>query len=333
MIEFGAALRAARESEPAAIPDVLATAATGIARTDVVTYLVDFSQTWLRPLPDRVAHAAPPEAEAVVSTTAGRAFTEQRVVTAERDGGIRVWVPVLEGSDRTGIIALTLPTIDDEMLASCEDLGHLAGYLIATHARCTDLYRLRRGAKRTSMAASMQRDLLPPVMVTTGTVALAGFIEPADDVGGDCFDYSVNGLILDFAVMDALGRGVAAPGSTAASGSYCHNRREGRSLKAMHTTLSETLATHDPGGSFATGILGPIELDAGVLTWTPGTHHHCSSAKAESSTNSTPSRRLRGVLPAGSPSSQLSASSPLTACSATPTGSPRPKDQKATSSV
>ena len=40
---------------------------------------------------------------------AGRAFLTQMPVTAERPEGTRVWVPIREGSDRTGVLALTLP--------------------------------------------------------------------------------------------------------------------------------------------------------------------------------------------------------------------------------
>ena len=76
--------------------------------TDLVVYLVDFGRTMLEPLPDRSAHAELPTTEAVTGTMAGRAFTDQTAVTVERDGGIRVWVPVLEGSDCTGVLALTL---------------------------------------------------------------------------------------------------------------------------------------------------------------------------------------------------------------------------------
>ena len=49
----------------------------------------------------------------------------------ERDDVVRVWIPVIEASDRTGVVALSLPTADEATLTACEDLGLLAGYLIA----------------------------------------------------------------------------------------------------------------------------------------------------------------------------------------------------------
>jgi hypothetical protein len=73
-------------------------------------YLVDFAQTTLEPVPDRSAHADVPQSEDVATTMAGRAFVDQRASIAERPDGARVWVPMIEGSDRTGVLALTGPS-------------------------------------------------------------------------------------------------------------------------------------------------------------------------------------------------------------------------------
>ena len=59
---------------------------------------------------------------------AGRAFIERAPVIVRRPGGDRVWVPMIEGSDRTGVLALTVPATDVPF-ACVQDLGLLAGYL------------------------------------------------------------------------------------------------------------------------------------------------------------------------------------------------------------
>ncbi len=272
-IDLGASLRRARESDPAAIPEVLANAAADFGATDVVVYLVDFGQTVLEPLPDRAAHADLPATEEVAATMAGRAFIDQGVVAAERPGGFRVWVPILEGSDRTGVVALTLPAVDEALLEASEELGLLAGYLIAAHARCTDLYNLHRRRRSMSLAASMQWDLLPPLVLNTGTVAVAGLLEPAYDVGGDCFDYSANGPVFDFAIIDAMGHGLdSAIVAGLALGSYRHDRREARSLPVMHEALASTIKEQYHGQTFATGLLCRLDTENGVLTWTNAGH-------------------------------------------------------------
>ena len=91
--------------------------------------------------------------EAVATTIAGRAFTDEKVLVAPREDGVRVWAPVLEGSDRTGVVAATLRSDDAETLQAIADLGLLAGYLIAAQARCTDLYNLYRRQRRMSLEA------------------------------------------------------------------------------------------------------------------------------------------------------------------------------------
>ena len=272
-IDVSTALRRARLSGPATIPEILAQAATEVGATDVVVYLVDFGQTTLEPLPDRSVHAEVPSTEAVATTIAGRAFTDEEVVVAPREDGVRVWAPVLEGSDRTGVVAATLRSDDAETLQAIADLGLLAGYLIAAQARCTDLYNLYRRQRSMSLEASMQWDLLPPLVLRTSTVSVAGLVEPAYDVGGDCFDYADNGPMFDLAIMDAMGHGLhSAVLANLAMGSYRHGRREGHPLPQMHNTLGATLAAEYDDASFVTGILARIDVASGELTWTNAGH-------------------------------------------------------------
>lgn len=272
-IDLGRALRQASGSGPAAMPEVVAAAAETLGGTDVTLYLVDFGQTTLEPLPDRASHADLPTAEPVATTMAGRAFTEQRVVTAERAGSVRVWAPVVEGSDRTGVLALSVPEADPDILQACADLGLFAGYLIAAQARCTDMYNLHRRRRSMSLAASMQWDLLPPLVLKTPAVSVAGLVEPAYDVGGDCFDYAANGAVLDLTLMDAMGHGTkSALLAGLAIGAYRHGRREARPLAAIHDHIATAMTAQHPDASFVTGVLARLGTDTGELTWTNAGH-------------------------------------------------------------
>lgn len=272
-LDFSSVLRASQSAAPSAVVDVIAAAAHDAGATDVVAYLVDFEQQLLEPLPDRTSHVELPVTERVVSSMAGRAFLSGAPVTAERDAGTRVWVPIIEGSDRTGALALTVPKADDQALQRCLDLGTLTGYLIATHTRCTDVYQLYRRRKAMSLAASMQWDLLPPLVLRTPGCSVAALLEPAYEVGGDCFDYAANGGVVDLAIVDAMGHGVTA--SSIASlvvGCYRHGRREGRSPQAMHEALDEIVQRQYGGEVFATGQLAQLSLETGELTWISAGH-------------------------------------------------------------
>jgi serine phosphatase RsbU (regulator of sigma subunit) len=272
-IDVRRALRAARGADPASVPDIVATAAAELGGTDVVLYLIDFAQTTLAPLPDRRAHADLPASEEVATSMAGRAFLDEQPVIADRVDGSRVWVPVFEGSDRTGVLAVTVPRADVDVVDACADLALLTGYLIATHARNTDLYNLHRRRESLSLAASMQWDVLPPLVLKTDGVAVAGLLEPAYEVAGDSFDYALNGETLDLAVMDAMGHGIdSALLAALAIGSYRHDRREGRSLPTMHANLDAAVGDRYDGAAFLTGHLVRLELDSGALTWTCAGH-------------------------------------------------------------
>lgn len=272
-IDFGTALRRARGCNPSEISRILAAAGAELGARDVVVYLVDFGQTVLEPLPDDSTHAELSKSEPVATSMAGRAFVDQKAVSAERDDGLRVWVPILEGSDRTGVIAVTLGEGGGDRLQGCEELGLLAGYLIAAQARCTDVYNLYRRRRSMSLAASMQWDILPPLVLRAGPVSVAGLVEPAYEVGGDCFDYAANGACFDFSVMDAMGHGVrSAVIASLAVGCYRHGRRESLSLEAMHDELASTLEAHIEKPAFATGILGRLATDSGTFTWTNAGH-------------------------------------------------------------
>jgi serine phosphatase RsbU (regulator of sigma subunit) len=272
-LDLGEALRTAQAADPASIPDIVERVASAFGATDAVVYLVDFGHATLEPLPDRRTHAALPQSEPVATTMAGRTFVAQQATTAQRPVGTRVWVPIVEGSDRTGVLALTVPEATENVIRACEELGLFAGYLIATQARFTDIYNLHRRRRSLSLAASMQWDLLPPLVLKTNRVTVAGVIEPAYDVGGDSFDYALNHTLFDLGIFDAMGHGIqAAVVTSLAVGSYRHDRRENHSLQRMHTTLDTTLTNQFQGAMFSTGLLVRIDLDTGTMTWTNAGH-------------------------------------------------------------
>lgn len=261
------------DADPASVPQVLRRAAAGLSAADLVVYLADFGQTVLEPIREHFGDPGLVTPEHISTTLAGRCFMDQRVLSTERDDGVRVWAPIVEGSDRTGVLALTVSEAHDEVLAACEELGLFAGYLIAAQARCTDLYNLHRRRRSMSLAASMQWDLLPPLLMRTDSVSIAGLVEPAYDVGGDCFDYALNGPMFDFTIMDAMGHGVrSALVAALAMGSYRHDRREGRALEDIHRNLSSTIDSYYHDSSFSTGVLGQLDLASGLMSWTNAGH-------------------------------------------------------------
>ncbi|HEX4244516.1 MAG TPA: PP2C family protein-serine/threonine phosphatase [Acidimicrobiales bacterium] len=272
-VDIGAGLRAAGATDPASVPALLSATVEQLGATDIVVYVVDVEQVSLVPLPDEVTHVEVPEPEGVATTMAGRAFTTQAPVTVDRDEGTRIWVPIIAGSTPGGVLAMTVPHGNDESVRACQDLGLLAGFLIAAQARTTDVFRLRQQRKAMSLAASMQWELLPPLVLDLPDVSVAGMLEPAYDVGGDAFDYALNGPILELAIFDAMGHGVrSAMVAALAVGAYRHSRREGSTLVHMHANLEATVSARFGGEAFATGQLARLERQSGTLTWVNAGH-------------------------------------------------------------
>jgi serine phosphatase RsbU (regulator of sigma subunit) len=272
--EFHLALRALAELSPSDITDTVAELARRAGALEAVAYLVDFEHAVLFPVPDRGMHVDAPVGIDVAGTPAGTAFAERRLITTDDEGGVRVWAPILEGSECTGVLALTLkshPTA--ETTEHCRELGILAGAVIAITARQTDLFNLVGRRKAMSLPASLQWDLLPPLRIDTPEAHSTGLLEPAYDVGGDAFDHAVNGFTLDLAIMDAMGHGLDSSLTSAlAIGAYRHDRREGQPLAVLHRRLDDAVAERFGGLAFLTGQLAQLDLRRGMLSWVNAGH-------------------------------------------------------------
>jgi serine phosphatase RsbU (regulator of sigma subunit) len=240
--------------------------------TDPVAYLVDFAHRVLLPMPVRLQGPVPGEEE-VASTLAGRAFSTGQPVTAERDGAIRVWVPLLEGTERTGVLAVTVPVAHRRILRELALLGVFAGLAIAAIAGVSDIPHLRRRGRQMSLAATMQWELMPPLSARTDRTCVAGVLEPAYDVAGDGFDYAINGDDLHFAILDGMGHGVGSSLLTAlALGAYRHARRENAPVGELFDAIEEAIAGHYAGEAFVTGVVGRISTQSGDLEWVCAGH-------------------------------------------------------------
>jgi hypothetical protein len=246
---------------------VLAAACEPVPAWDPVVYLADFACELLFPLD---AGAAEQE---MAGTMAGRAFTTGQPVTSDRDGSVRVWVPVVELTTRTGVLAVTVPHAGPQMLAQAESLGMFAGLVVAAAARVSDVPYLRRRGRAMSLPAGMQWDLLPPLSARTAGALIAGMLEPAYDIAGDAFDYAVNGADLHLAIFDGLGHGLGSTLLTGlAVGAYRHARRDGAPVAGMHAAIDAALAGYYDDISFATGIIARLATGSGRLEWSCAGH-------------------------------------------------------------
>jgi serine phosphatase RsbU (regulator of sigma subunit) len=261
-------LLAHQTAEPDAFVETLAAAVAGIGGRDVVLLLIDYAHVVLTPHPDDLRHGSEPETASLDGSMAGRAFTSATTLAAEREDGWHVWVPVSEQSNRLGVLALTLPRWDEELEFLCTELGLAAAPLLLASAQYTDLPHLLRRRKDMDLAAEMQWSLLPPLSFSAAGVTIAGLLEPAYEVGGDCFDYAFNAGRLDFAVLDAVGHGLTSAVLAALLvGAYRHGRREGEDLEVIARRIDVAVRAFPGPAAFATAILGRLDAASGTLSW------------------------------------------------------------------
>ena len=272
--DFGSVLRSLHELAPSDIPDSLSRVARQMGAYDMTAFLVDFEQSTLFPVPDRGVHVDSPIGVATEGTPEGRAFVERRLVELAAGDATRVCVPIIEGSDCTGVLAFTVASpLDENARGRCEELGMLVGAAISIAARYTDLFNMVRRRRAMSLPASIQWDLLPPLHLKTPEASSSGVLEPAYEVGGDCFDHAVNGFSVDLAIMDAMGHGLGSSiVSSLAVESYRHDRREGQPLAVAHERLDKVLVDTFEGKRFVTGQLARLDVQSGHLSWVNAGH-------------------------------------------------------------
>jgi serine phosphatase RsbU (regulator of sigma subunit) len=266
---LGHLLDASHDLAPDEIVPAVTRAGRAVDAEDVAVYLVDYEQTLLVPLPDGTDRT-PLEIDA---TLAGRAFAAIAVQEADTGAGRRLWLPLLDGAERLGVLGLTLPRVDDALRKRCSWLATLIAELLLSKNQYTDSYSLARRRQPMSPAAEMQWQLLPPLTFVTSRVVIAGLLEPAYEVAGDAFDYALNGDTTHLAVIDPVGHDLTATVLAAvAVGSYRHSRRAGLGLVETYAAMDQAIATQFGGERFVTGQLAQLDCLTGRLQWLNAGH-------------------------------------------------------------
>ena len=264
------------DDHPTASVERVVTELRRAGASDAVVYLVDLEQVELRPAPAYGTGSLEPLAIDELSPP-GRCYRDQETVTVCDTGkgdGNALWVPLCTRGDRLGVIGLRTPSVpDDPFIECCEEAARTLALLMSSEYRYTDDLARSRRRKPLSLPAEIQWSLLPPLAFTGPGVTLAGQLEPAYGVGGDTFDYSLNGTILHFAVLDGMGHGLQASLlATVAINAYRNARRRGADLVETHELIDESVAESFARTAFVTGLFGRLDTVHGSIRWVTGGH-------------------------------------------------------------
>ena len=269
-------LRRAHLMPPDAMPELADEGATHLGAQTTVIWLVDYEQSTLVPLSDGGDPSR--TKQSVDGSLAGRAFRSVQPVETDAPGGRRLWVPMLDGVERLGVLEVVLPTPDDAPLSDDQhrvfgQLAHLLAELLISNSAYTDHYEWFRRQEGMTLPAEMQHTLLPPLTFGTSRLVISGLLAPAYEVGGDAFDYALNGNIAHVAVFDAIGHGLQASLlANLAVSCYRNSRRAGLDLADTADRIDAAVNEMFGGERFVTALLGQLDIDSGQFRWVNAGH-------------------------------------------------------------
>jgi hypothetical protein len=268
---LGQLLDRAHAMPPQLIAPLVAEEVRRIGGWDVSILLQDYDQVMLVPLPGRGLMGGDPVP--IDGSWAGEAFVSEARVEHPVADGIRMFLPLLDGSDEVGVMALTLSRVDDDDRRFLRRLAGLVADMLVTKNSYTDEFFRARRREPMSVSAEIQWSLLPPLSMALPQVAVAGIMEPAYDVAGDSLDYALNDEVLHMAVIDAMGHGLnAAVLATVAIGAYRRARRANVGLAELYEFMDTAINEQFDPDQFVTAQMARLDIGSGYLEWVNAGH-------------------------------------------------------------
>jgi serine phosphatase RsbU (regulator of sigma subunit) len=269
-------LREAHLVGPHQVAGLLRRHAAALGLTDTVAYLSDLQQLVLMPLVEPAGPGLDRQLTplGIDSTVAGRCYQNVEMVVQQPTlEGVRVWMPLLDGAERLGVLGVTTTAVADlegdggRLTTQLHRFAAIAAEVIMSRTLYGDtLVRIRR-RRELGLAAELQWGLLPPLTFACPEVTVAGALEPAYEVAGDSLDYAVDAGSARFAVFDGMGHGLHSAQLTAlAVAAYRNARRSDMSLIDTIEAIDLAVSTAHPG-SFVTAVIAQLDTDTGLLSW------------------------------------------------------------------
>jgi serine phosphatase RsbU (regulator of sigma subunit) len=260
------------------LPRVVSDNAREYGWPEVLLYLADLQQTTLSLLTGEGADGARgpgdrPAEMPIEGTAPGRAYQLGVVLptSAQRD---QWWVPVLNGSERIGLLRITSGEPDAETMRDMQELAGLVALLVTAKRGTSDAYARLVRRRRMNVAAEMEWRLTPQRTFATDRLVISALMEPAYEVSGDAFDYALTEDVVHLCVIDAMGHDTAA-GLTAnlAIAAGRNHRRQECGLVGTANAIENALIEQFEHGRYATGVLAELDIATGGLTWVNRGHY------------------------------------------------------------
>jgi serine phosphatase RsbU (regulator of sigma subunit) len=203
----------------------------------------------------------------LVGTAQGRVLATQEVKVEGADGAWWLYAPVTNRGEAIGVLELHFAEEPGEqIIADVALAAHVLAYVVIANRRFTDLFEFGQRSVPLTLAAEIQRRLLPAAYTCeAGQFTVAGWLEPAGNIAGDTFDFSLDRDTLHLSMTDAVGHEVeAAMLATVLVGALRNARRAGAGLADQADSAGRALSAFAEPGKFVTGQVVRVDLRVGT---------------------------------------------------------------------
>ncbi|PJM95488.1 serine/threonine protein phosphatase [Streptomyces sp. CB01373] len=251
----------AQTALPVELPALANRCASALGLDTALIHLVDLQQRLLIPL-DETLEPLP-----VADSPAGWAYRTVSPRVAHADDGVIIWMPLVDGAERLGVLAVRAATLDGACMRRSRILAHLFAMLITSKRAYSDWLAARTRTATMQLPTEMLRALLPPRTIGSSRCVSTAVLEPAYDVAGDAFDHSVVKDVLHTLILDSMGHDLTSGLTASVAIAAARNaRRGGCDLADVVGSVDEALARWLPD-QFCTGVLCRLDAQTGVLRW------------------------------------------------------------------
>jgi serine phosphatase RsbU (regulator of sigma subunit) len=209
-------------------------------------------------------------------------------VEEDTPGGLTLWLPLVDGAERLGVLELRTETLDGLKLWRCRAMASLMAMIINSRRAYSDTFAQRTRIRPMQLHTEMLRAFLPPRSIGTGQVVSTAVLEPAYGLGGDAFDHSFTEGFLHATILDGMGHDLSSGVATSVAMAGCRNaRRTGADLAELVDGVDQALTTWLPD-QFCTGIFTQLHMPTGFCSTRTASWSRATSAGSNSAWGASP---------------------------------------------
>jgi hypothetical protein len=252
---------------PADLPEELRREYESLHISRLTIYLADLQQNVLLSVPD--ARSEAPRTIPINGTLAGWAYRtlSPRIAEDHMTDGLILWLPLVDGVERLGVVSVQAPAFDAATLETCRALVSLIALITIDKAAYSDAYTKRQRVSPMALPSEMVWAFLAPRTIGTDRFTSSAVLEPAYDLGGDAFDHSTLDHTLHLGIFDSMGHDLAAGLTTSVALAACRTaRRNGAGIDDIAATIDEAVHEVFPD-RYVTAVLADLQTGTGRLDW------------------------------------------------------------------